>query len=613
MICKVIHSSFELDLSNVPITHIEENNWLNDQVLSKYTYPLEMDLLPEQILALRNINENNLSEYESVFDVKYYTMGEVHDAVLEIQQIIGKRALMQLRYGLEEFPNFSKRLAELPLEKFEVSGAFNTFAETIIIQTYPEVNFNFPQVITEKLDTDTDQWKYFEGIVNNRKNGAFLINDYDADTNEQINRNVMQPLPYLLHVLVKGFEDAGYTLEGGILEDVHFKKATLYSFNDYYNYFNTQQSFFNLKANQYSSINSGKGQYSTFFTFPEPGRYKVAGNIIIRASAPDNQNSSATLTLNGQTLWSSIVNNAFNYAEEFLTISIAVDFLGTEGNLVFFSTQLPYGITDGLVVEDAMILDVTITQLAKFDADGNLISTLVEPDNIDLTKAVPDCTFGAFANAIAKWKNYAINVEGDVVTMSKKTALIAQNDVAFDLTPFEVQYPERNFNQGKSFTFGFFNINNDEYDFKKMLITKDGYQLSPFNKPDDATEITVEAIALPLKQKGLVLTAHGFLDDNTKPQLVLYDGLNGGINTADDPEPLSIVNVYTNDHKDWFDFLLNSIRFVWGFGCYFEDIWRLKVKSKVYAYGQYHIIRRLTRKTLNDEVVSVDVETESLK
>lgn len=617
MITRVIHNRFELDLSNVKTTHVEENNWLNDQIRSKYTYPIEINLTPEQLVAFNHINELNLRDPGTLIDVEFYTMGERHEAVLEIMSMVGNRANIEIRYGLEEFPNFSKPLSQLPLEKFDLEESIFDYAETIINQTYPDVNFNFPQVITDLFDTDSDQWQFFEGIVNKYVDGDFVINEYDAINDLQQNRNIIQPLPYLLHILKKGFEDAGYVLEGDILEDEYFKKTTIYALSEFYYAFNESQ--FNVTLNCDESISIDYDNFRAYYlktiSFPEPGRYKIAGNVYLRAFM-DLNFAVAQFVYLGFQLWGANIVVPFNpdenYHETLATVDFNVNYTGVEGDLVFQSFNLWFAIETGALDFEAPIMDITVTQLAKFDSEGNPIASLISPDVIDLSKCVPEMNFGPFVNAFAKWRNYGIDIVGNTVNMSKLKTIVTTSNEALNMQPFEVKYPKREFNQGKSFTMSFFDVDSEEYEFKKLLIKKDIYQLAPFSKPDDATEILIDALPLPLKQKDGAITAHGFLDDNTKPQVVLYEGLTGGLNISESAEELSILNSYLNHHKEWFDFLINSISFNWSFTTYFENILRLKIKSIIYAYGQYHIIRRLSRKTKNDNVVDIEIETESL-
>ena len=120
MILKLILDTLELDLSSFEFVMVEENNWLTDKLNSKYTYPVDIDLTPEQSVALGNITEQNLSEYQTLLEARFYAMGQEHEAVFEIERNTGKQLIGQIRYGLEEFPNFEKELSALPLEVIEL-------------------------------------------------------------------------------------------------------------------------------------------------------------------------------------------------------------------------------------------------------------------------------------------------------------------------------------------------------------------------------------------------------------------------------------------------------------------------------------------------------------
>lgn len=623
MIIKLILSTLELDLSNYEFTLIEENNWLKDDTISRYTYPGEIELTIEQDEALGNITEQNLQSYQTLLDAKFYVLGEEHDAILEIQNCIGKRLTFQIRYGLEEFPNYNKQLSQLPLEKFDLVDSIYNYAKTIIFQTWPEVNFNFPQVINEILDTDSEQWQYFEGILNKYVAPNFVQNEFDTNNNEQINRNIMLPMPYVLHVLKTGFEDAGFTLTGEILEDPEYKKATIYSLTDFYTRFSSESNVYTLKLEDYTSISEGTAIYSLNIPFPEPGRYKIAGNMFLRSLyqgifSPFGGSFSvfiegrSKLSYNDSVVWQGESTFALSdtYREKVLSVDLNIDYTGNEGSLIFESSQ--YGLAD----DDLLIMDITVTQLAKFDNNGNLIPTLVEPTTIDLSKSVPDMNFGEFVTALTKKRNYGIDIIGKEIVINKKRVTNLDKSKAIDLTGFEVQYPQRNFNQAKTFLLKEFDFETDEYKSQEIYISNEGYELNSFIKNDDTEEIVINCIALPLKQFG-VLTAHAFLDDNTKLQLVIYGGVNAQVNNlSENPSDISLLNNYLDDYVDWFKFLLNNQNMNWVFEASYEALSDLKIRSIVYAYRQYHVIRRLSRQTFltakNGIYFEVEIDTESL-
>jgi len=641
MTIKLILSELELDLSNYEFTLIEENNWLKDNTIAKFTYPIEIALTIEQDRALGNISEQNLSNYETLLDGTFHVLGEAHEAVLEIESIIGRNIVAQIRYGLEEFPNYNKRLSELVLQKFELSVSIYAHAKTIITQTWPAVNYNFPQVITDKFSTDNEQWAYFEGILNKYVAGDFIANSFDSDNNEQLNKNVMLPMPYLLYVLQAGFADQGFTLAGEILEDTYYKKATIFALNEFYTNFNSLSEIYNLNSDEftdtevYSSVTviGTPGPTVTYGIFtlsiplPQPGRYKLAGNVIIRTrggnitSLPGVfstfSNATAKFKFNNSTRWSgNVIAAGPVYRERFYSIDFNVDFTGTEGAITFDSLQLPYSIVNGQIDVEALILDVTLTQLAKLDTNGNFVSTLVEATSIDLSKSLPDMSFGDYVTAVIKKRNYGYTIDGTTISIDKRETRTINTDDAVNLTPFEVVTPERNFNRGRTFEFKTFDYESTDYPQPKIFINNAGFTINNYTKNDDTEEIIVNAIALPLKVFG-IKTAHDFLDDNSKLQLVLYSGLSNLLNLAEDPEPISLLNNYLEDWRDFFTFLLRSQNLNWVFDSSYEQMSELKVRSIVYAYKQYHIIRKLTRKTYlsdnNGILLEHDIETESLE
>lgn len=625
MTIKLILSQLEIDLSNFEFSFVEENNWLKENTISKYTYPGEIELTPEQDAALGNISEQNLASYETLLDAMFYVFGEAHEAVFEIETIIGKTLIFQIRYGLEEFPNFNKRLSELILEKFNLSVSIYSHAQSIITQTWPAVNYNFPQVITDSIDTDNEQWQYFQGIVNKYVGGSFVENSFDAVENEQLNRNIMLPMPYLLYVLQAGFADAGFTLAGEILEDTYYKKATVYCLNSFYTNFNSNSfevTRFTNSNPMYVERVALLYKYEHDIIFPEPGRYKIAGNVFLRtvATASFQGNISQSLfDYNGNYL--AVNSLALNYGvatykEELKSMDFIIDFTGTEGPLTFIYQGINYSLFNGERNYEALVLDITVTQLAKYDANGELVSTLTEATSIDLSKSVPDMSFGEYVTAVMKKRNYGYTIDGTTISIDKRKTTNLDTTQAVDLTNFEVKSPERNFNRGKTFEFKTFDYESEDYPQQKIYIDNAGYTIQNYTKNDDTEEIVVNAICLPLKVFG-IKTAHDFLDDNAKLQLVLYSQLTGGLNLAEDPEGISLLNNYLDDYLEWFTFLLTSQNLVWEFDASYEQLSNLKVRSIIYAYRQYHVIRKLTRTTYLSEnrgiLLEHEIETESLE
>mgnify|MGYP007006688947 FL=1 len=176
MILKFTHPNFELDFTGKNITIVEENHWFSDQFFTKYTFPIEFDVNDDLDVALNMITHMNSASSPKKFDGFFQKFGEESEAVLIIERIQGRKAQGKMRFGFEEFPNYDKKLSELPLQKIILQELMTDYAVGIIGQTFPAVNFNFPQIIVDSIDVATEQWQYFEGLLNNYKGGGFLTN-----------------------------------------------------------------------------------------------------------------------------------------------------------------------------------------------------------------------------------------------------------------------------------------------------------------------------------------------------------------------------------------------------------------------------------------------------
>ena len=610
---KIIHSNFQINLIDTSFSMVEENNWFNQKSMSKFTYPITVTLTDEQISELNFITEHYRSNTTTVFEVVFFVMEKEFEAKFEIERIVGRKITGQVRYGLEEFPNFDLKLAQLDLHNFELTGeSIYEHAETIIAQTWPAVDYNFVQVHTKKLDTDSEQWAAFEGRINNYDGTDFLENEYDTENDLQLNRNVMQPMPYLLYLLKKGFEKGGYTLAGDILNDPEFKKATIHHLSEYYYTINdAEKQELILKTDEYDSLNDkGQGVYETEITIAEPGRYAIAGNLFLRNYPFPFHVARAALYFNEERIgyWSTAQN------EKFILLDEVVEVLPGESNLElrFNSNQKPFNTVGGTQVNDATILDITITQLNAYDANGDAIPTLVQPNEINLPKCVPDITFGKLFETIRDWKNYEASFDNNVVTMNKIVTQLGTTPVV-DLSTKEIKEPEVETNQGNQYELKFQEINSEDYEFQSVLVDANGIVQSPYTKEEDAEEILIDAIPLPLKMDGGVRTADGFMDDKSKLQIILYNGLSGGINVAEDPVNLLIPQIYENDYAEWIDFLLNSMDYKWTFNTNSVEIKDLNTRSTVYAYGLFHCVKKYTHKHLGRGVISTEIELASLK
>lgn len=612
---KIIHSDFQLNLVDTSFTMIEENNWFSDKIFSKYTFPITKTLTDGEDAAFNFISQCAARRVRTIFDVIFYVLDVEHQAVMEIEKIVGRKIQFQIVYGFEEFPNFEKKLAQLPLHKFVLSGEtiFEHAADKIALAN---ADYNFPQIFTDQFDTESPQWEAFLGIINNYTGTVFVENEYDIGEDLQLNRNIMQPLPSLLYLLKTGFLEKGYELAGDILLDPEFKDAYIYSLSEFYSTITDEgKQEMLVKTDEFIGIEDFAPFfhiYETEIIIAEPGKYKLAGNLYLRdASQSHDRQANGIFRLNGVTLAEYYTGEEEGYA----MMDINFEILPGESDVVLSFTAISreYAVQGGIPVYDATLLDVTISQLTKYNPDGSANPTLILPNEIDLTKCVPDITFGELYTRIKLWKNYGIDIIDDKVYMNKVVNELGKGTPK-DLSHKEVMEPERTFNQGKTFELKFTEIDSKDYEFPALYIDNNGVTQSPYVPKEGSEEIIIDAVPLPRKSENGILTAHGFLDDKQKLQLVLYTGLTGSLNLTNDPAALMMTAIYASDYKLWIDFLLNTLGYLWTFNDFDINVRDLRAKTTVFAYGIYHVIVQLSKKnTGTDGIIQTEIETYSIE
>jgi len=616
---KLTRSKFELDLTNYDISISEKNYWFEDRFFAKSTLPFSFIITDEINKALGDILSHNSVDTETYLEAKLTHNGKIHDAILDIEQIEGRLATASIRFGYEELPNFKKKLPELPLDDFDIVGpeTIYTHADDVITKTWPEVSHNFVAVHTNKFDTSEEQWEAFEGLLNKRAADDFVINEYDAIEDKQLNRNIMQPQPYVMHVLTKGFEDAGFLLAGDFTEDAKIKKMLFSEISSYYSTINTNSEQFTMNADEHSSLSgyhNTLGSYDKTLAITSKGRYKIAGNIIIRRYADENF---AEIKFNGERIWFvRYPDRPFGikaYSEKFHTVNVNVEFLVEASvDIEFISKQYIYQHLGGEKIEGAMICDLSVTQLAEFDGSGNLVPTLITPNKIKLNKCVPDITFGKLITEFKKYKNLDIFPNGDTVYMNFiENQLEAENPVS--LVDFEVEEPLISLNKGKTFLLKFHEFNSEEYTFEEMFVSQAEALVTGFVTDENTTEIIINALPLPIINKSGIVTADHFVEDKGIIKLILFNGQLASGNLAESNADLLIPSIYEANYKKWLGIRINSRGYEWSFKISDEKLKTLLIRSKVMAYKRLHVIKSLDKDLLEKGFWNVEIKTEALK
>ena len=609
MIVKCLHDDFLLDLTSYEISIQEENQWFNDQFFTKYSFPVDVDLTDDLNKRFGLVMDILSETPVTYFEVVLFIDDGHQDAILEVTDITDRVATVQFSFGQEQFPNWDRKLSELPLEVLPLQESMEAHASTIITQAYPAVNYNFVQVHTDSFDSGSGRWTGFEGIVNNYKNGAFLANEFDSTENVVYNRNLMLPMPYILHILKAGFAAAGHELRGDVLSDPELLKSALYKESEEYvnaniegfEYVSNINSYDTLVQVKYkygflnlSSFTNTLGVYEDQVAFTKRGRYKISGVVHLWRQYSD---AKAEVYFKGKRVYYAyqdfIRANAWGERVRYVDFNIDVDDL-TEV-LVLKNRQRPGAFIEGAYTNDATLWDLTITPLAIYDQNGVLVPPVVKANKVDLTKCVPDVTFGELVKAVKNWKNMDMVVGNGIVTMDY---IEIKMDVAnaIDLNSYNQRKPKRRFEQGNSFLLQFEEVG--DFSHEKVYVNIKGGQTSGYTTDDNTMEIEVKAVPLPLELRNNVETAVAIDKGQSKILMVMYQGEVGKPNLAEDPTEALLLRTYEKHWEKWLDFRIKSQSMTTNFNAENIKMKLLQIDSRAYMYQKLQLIKTQKRTLL---------------
>jgi len=600
---KVIHSKFEIDLSNYNISLVEENHWFSDKFFTKYSFPFDIYINDDLMEALGDFLDDNNQLLTTVFNVQYVCGDILELAVLEIENQKARQLSATIRYGFDELPNFNKFLNELPLEITTITDII-AHAKTIISQTWPAVNYNYPQIHTDKYNITAATWATFLQIINNYDGTNFLSNSDVPATFS--NANIIQPTTYLLHILTQGFLDAGFTLKGDITTHPLFQKICLFADIDYFNYEAAPITSL-INKEDYTALSFGTAQYNISIALGFINqKYRVTGVIKLFASY-----NLSTYRWNGSFSSISYKDATFVLAgsAEATVTTVNVDFEFTTDGEALSTQILQLGSLQEYAIITGALFDLQIEKVIASGANEVHIK-----NEVNLTKVVPKITFGTLISELKNWFNIDIPISGNDIYMNFIENNINYNN-AEDLMAYLIRRKKKSFLSDKSFLLKFKDVDNAPTPY---LPVYQNYKLTELNntKANDNTNI-IEINALPLPNKTVETINTAFAFDHAGDAaiyFVLYNGVNGsGLNLAADPSELLLPNVHASFWKKWFTFRTNSQTYNWKFKMYEEGLRQVISKLKIFAYGQYHIIKTLNKTQISDDLYDVDIETESLK
>lgn len=631
-----IHNNFRLDLTYLKVTFSDENQWFKDDFSTEISFPFEFEL--DSVFSKESGFEGhyNASDNPTLFPGILDKDGVLVDAILKFDSKIGSKISAMINAGLSNFPSFDKKLSELPLEQKPVADIIAE-ANATIIKEYPDSNYNFPMIHTDKYDPAGD-FLGFEKIFNKYTNGAFVENVLDTESNADLIKNIIQPLPYKMHVLKTGIEAAGYTLEGDILNDEDLNKGLLFRDGSYFVNNTKTEIPIVYNNNQYDSLyfQDNSFQYVLFTkdtVVDKKGDYLIYGSIF-----------SLIYTARKSPAWS---HDRYRCSKLYISIEKVV--AGVPTALFTFGQDRQEGGTQNLqkeiredVVEVAVSFNVgDIIRITKYEpkrdyvpsetpeypeaislqliplryrnADGSPIMSVLPLNQIDLTKVVPDMTFKDYVTAIKNWGNYGFVPNGKVIRMDIIDSELDRS-TAIDFSDFDIPEPKQTYHESRRFELIFSDgKSNETYKYDSVLVSKESTVINDYILKDTDSSIKIDALPLPVITRDSITTAFSFEDTPSKMRVVYMKK----IATGGSPVTFENVNVYLPNvaqtkFKNWLHFRINSIGWEWEFFISVEKFREITLQSLIYAYKNYHIFSDIQKERINKSWWRISAKTESL-
>lgn len=597
---KFVTDTFVLDLRDVKISYTETSPRFKDTFFTKYSFPFEFYLdrnLKTKIGDYSNVNATDLlKKYEGfhIFE------GKINKGVLEILEVEGNLIRAQIDSGFDELPNFDKKLSELPFKTVSVPNIYN-HAEEVCKKKYPEVNYNFPCVIYNKHIDDKGTWEYFNQFLNDRDATGFINNNENAsDGSSHVNRNIIHPMPYLLYVLKQGFLDAGFELAGDILNDSDFKQRVIYNNKEIFRKNEHPAINIDINADDYKP-NKYPPRYSFFdygikeILLDSPGKWSLQATAILGYGFTSGRGF-IEIYLNGISIY-------FKEGDRGTThLNISLDFDNPIENgelyIVVHSSSLGSG---------SFIGNLNLTDYLNFNHDT--IFQIHNNNEINLTRCVPDMTFGDLVTIVKNWKNYDLEIKGTKVLMNSLRVSDVLN--LKNIQEFEIKKPIKTFTNKRSYLLSFVDMDNEDDNFDKVFIDYSGVKLNGTAK-ENTTEVKVDGYCLPVETFRGKTTAITKKDDSSVLSLIHYDGLKSGNNFATNPPGLMIPDIL-NIWNKWYQMRINTSELKWSFIVNKNKFRHIKIRDTLYGYKQKLWIKELTKTVLDERNYKVDIVTEIIR
>lgn len=609
-----------LDITKQKISVQENNSKVSDQSLSKIMFPFETMVDENFIREFGDVASYETTDLDTDIPGNLEFEGKISTAKLDIMDIEGLRLTGQIDYGLEEVPNFEKKLSELPLEKIIVED-IHIYAKQICEMRYPETNYNFPRMFTAKYSPDDSLWDAFNGYYNDlNEAGTEMLRNYVDAEGAIFNQNIIHPCPHILYLLKTGFLDAGYQLAGDILTDTNLAQRWVFSGTEYFSKQNQYSSSTSVYSLDYESsvlvrtktiyVNGLPWyQYYSEYTYREPIPLAFSDKVYISCKfymkIKKESEVRFLIKVAGITVWSFTQYYVSDETvEKFVSMEILVN-----NSEVEFIAQGCNNPSDGYEV-----LNYSLKSESIIPAEGETVNDteaqVLNENMIDLSRAVPEITFGELVNTVKNWFNYDIEVKDKTIFFNKIVNVVNTEGIPFEFS--EILRPKKTFLSGKSFLHRFAALD-DEAKLNSMFYDKNGTLLNGKEKTD-TNIIEVNGYAMPIsKAKDIApITAKVLRDSTDSLALVYYDGMTEGQNNAKNPEGCHHPELFASNWEAWLRQRIRGHQYEWSFRVPIEKLAPITIKDYVFCYNNLHIIKSWTKDKIGENTYEVQIITETV-
>jgi hypothetical protein len=606
---KIIHSTFEFDLTPYGVSIVEDNYWFTDNFFTKYSFPFNFKLNEQLLATFGDLLDDNSKFIENKYNVVYVFGNQLENAIFEIESQIGEDIEATFRFGFDEFPLWDKKIRDFNFPTFATSNIYDYAKGLLHPGVAPPNNppLEFPAIIANKYDTEELTWQTFLGIINNYNTAT---SEYIVNTNlteDFANRNIMQPCLYLYYVLDTCFSEAGYDLKGDIINNNLFLRMLLYASVDYFKRVAAEEFKIQIGILIAATETATAFFYDLDYPLSDAKKYKITGDIFITKPL---QSSSTDYYL--ELYYNDVLIDKFaqpSQKSRYIKKNINL-IIETAANDAIAHT-LTVKISDYKYNQPGnrqFLADLTVAQI--IDGADAVPDEIENENTLNLNKALPDVTFGELVEETTRIFNLDKSIIGREIHFNFIDDQINYRD-AVDLSNFCVLKPKKTLNKNPAYILKY---KDNSEDLGVVYADKEEVLFTDTKVTTKTKKIEFSSSILPFQFKDnsfTVVDKGEFADD--KIYFILYDNLRAkaiNSNLPQESSALSPFNIYQEFYQNWLNFLFQAISYEWIFKMYDEQI--LKIKNKVFAYGRYHIVKSIDKTQISEDLFEIEIETETL-